>query len=91
MWSARIECQPRRRSASPASRGQWPGLSDNVPRNGRVGIGLRNTRARLERLYGAEHAFLLGRSQWGGLLITIEVPLRDPHVKTPAVGLLNKE
>jgi LytS/YehU family sensor histidine kinase len=40
------------------------------------GVGLANTKARLRRLYGADHAFRLERGQAGGVLVTIELPYR---------------
>jgi two-component system, LytTR family, sensor kinase len=38
------------------------------------GIGLSNTRARLEKLYGAEHKFELSPVETGGLQISISIP-----------------
>ena len=39
------------------------------------GVGLSNTRSRLEALYGNKHRFSLSRPTQGGLLVTIELPL----------------
>jgi signal transduction histidine kinase len=47
------------------------------------GIGLRNTQARLERLYGDGHRFELGRGELGGLLVTIEFPFAGDPVSPP--------
>lgn len=41
-----------------------------------VGVGLTNTRARLERLYGAEHRFTVGDVAGGGVAVELELPLR---------------
>jgi sensor histidine kinase YesM len=53
-------------------RDDGPGISsDAVAANG---IGLRNTRERLEKLYGPFHSFQLTPAQGGGLQVTITIP-----------------
>lgn len=37
-------------------------------------VGLTNTKARLERLYGSEHRFELTNNPAGGLIVTLEIP-----------------
>ena len=51
-----------------------PGLPPDAPR--RKGIGLRNTRARLEHLYGAQFALELRNRPGGGAVAEIDVPFR---------------
>lgn len=41
------------------------------------GLGLANTRARLERFYGNRHHFRLENAADGGLLVVLELPLRS--------------
>jgi len=57
-----------------SSRDDGPGL----PAGGqpREGVGLANTRARCEQLYGADHRFEMANRPEGGLAIAITVPFR---------------
>ena len=50
------------------------------------GIGLRNTRARLERLYGSQHRLELTGGREGGFVVRIEIPYRSgaPRVESVA-------
>jgi signal transduction histidine kinase len=43
----------------------------------RDGVGLSNTRARLEQLYGASQTFLCGAGAQGGACVTIRIPFRS--------------
>ena len=55
-------------------RDDGPGLPDEGPARG--GVGLSNTRARLQQLYGAAHRFEIRNRERGGLEITLAFPLR---------------
>jgi two-component system, LytTR family, sensor kinase len=41
----------------------------------RKGVGLANTRARLEQIYGEEHELVLANAPEGGALVTLRIPL----------------
>ena len=59
-------------------RDDGPGLG---PALGGSGVGLANTRSRLEQLYGGEQSFELRAGQTGGAIATLSVPFH----KTPAL------
>jgi two-component system LytT family sensor kinase len=58
-------------------RDNGPGLSVNpiIKRTNGKGLGLANTRARLEQLYGASHHFELVNAPDGGLIVTLDIPV----------------
>jgi two-component system, LytTR family, sensor kinase len=57
-------------------RDNGPGLSVNRSSVNlfKEGLGLANTRARLQQLYGAAHRFELANDPQGGLIVTLEIP-----------------
>jgi two-component system, LytTR family, sensor kinase len=57
-------------------RDNGPGLSMNRSAVNlfKEGLGLANTRARLQQLYGAAHRFELANDPEGGLIVTLEIP-----------------
>ncbi|MCA1619730.1 MAG: histidine kinase [Acidobacteria bacterium] len=74
----RVEISAKRESGSLRIR-VWdngPGLKAITrPDDGlKIGLGLSNTRARLEQLYGASHRLELENAPQGGLLVTLEIP-----------------
>ncbi len=42
------------------------------------GVGLANTRARLQQLYGGSYRFDIANAPTGGALVTLEIPLQGP-------------
>ncbi len=52
-----------------------PGLTaDTLNQQVGKGVGLANTKARLERLYGSDHLLELSNGVHGGLVVTLEIP-----------------
>lgn len=60
------------------------GLPDDSPPE--EGVGLSNTRARLEHLYGEEFRFGLTPATEGGLIVRVEIPLRREPTANPRTG-----
>ena len=60
-------------------RDNGPGLGANQKADQvfRKGLGLANTKARLEQLYGAAHRFELAENPGGGLAVKMEIPQRN--------------
>jgi two-component system, LytTR family, sensor kinase len=71
-----IVAAPRNGVLSIQIKDNGPGLStdQNIISHVGKGVGLANTKARLERLYGAEHKFELSNDPVGGLIVTLEIP-----------------
>ncbi|MGH9944732.1 MAG: sensor histidine kinase [Pyrinomonadaceae bacterium] len=76
----RVEISAERQNGSLRLRvrDNGPGLSVNptAQQTSKEGLGLRNTRARLARLYGDAHRFELSNDPEGGLIVTLEIPFR---------------
>jgi two-component system, LytTR family, sensor kinase len=51
-----------------------PGIGEDAPKTSNGGVGLANTRARLQKLYGGRHTFTLSQAPQGGLQVTITIP-----------------
>jgi signal transduction histidine kinase len=54
-----------------------PGLAPAARINGGSGIGLRNTAARLEHLYGRRQRLSFSSGKQGGLLVDVRIPYRE--------------
>jgi sensor histidine kinase YesM len=54
-----------------------PGLPEGYTLPDREGVGLRNSRERLEQLYGENHRFILSNKSPRGLEVAIVIPIRS--------------
>ena len=63
-----------------------PGFGPDPESNDRNGwgIGLANTRARLEQLFGDRHVFTVSDRDGGGAVVEIQIPARRPEPGEPA-------
>jgi sensor histidine kinase YesM len=57
-------------------RDDGPGLSESKREAFKEGVGLANTQARLQQLYGAAQRFELANVDTGGLAVRLTIPLR---------------
>ena len=81
--AGRIEIEARRLKGSLQVRitDNGPGLAGNG-KNGRIlkeGVGLANTQARLQQLYGSDSRLDIANTAKGGLTVTLEIPLSGAH------------
>ena len=60
-------------------RDDGPGIEETQKAAGVAGIGLRNTRSRLEKLYGPAHSFDLCTADGGGLEVRITIPFHTEN------------
>jgi two-component system LytT family sensor kinase len=69
------------------------GLSNGPPGSKRLatkdGVGLSNTRARLQQLYGSAYRFELAGDPRGGAIATLEIPLLDFDAEPGGITQLN--
>ena len=56
-----------------------PGLGNGKSEHKSSGVGLKNTRERLQQLYGDNQAFTLAPNEPSGLRITINLPFEESH------------
>jgi LytS/YehU family sensor histidine kinase len=71
----RVEARRENGRVELSVRDDGDGLSETKNQTG--GIGLANTRARLEKLYGARHSFEIISPQAGGLEVKVTIPFRS--------------
>lgn len=85
-WAGKINISARRKDKT-----LWlqvsddgPGISEKALNSFNAGIGIRNTKARLERLYGAAYNFDLRNNEQGGATVILRIPycLVDEKVKS---------
>jgi two-component system, LytTR family, sensor kinase len=63
-------------------RDDGPGMRESRRPGSKHGVGLANTRARLEQMYGSDHTFHLNNHPEGGLLVVLELPFRSADEAT---------
>jgi signal transduction histidine kinase len=54
-----------------------PGFPGGDPFSSKTGIGLANTKARLEHLYGADHELRATNGATGGAIVVLELPVEE--------------
>jgi sensor histidine kinase YesM len=83
--NGRIEIRASRRNGwlQLQVRDNGSGIPTSSPDQFKQGIGLKNTKARLEQHFGAEHRFELVNSDSGGLEVLIAIPFREYTPATP--------
>jgi signal transduction histidine kinase len=64
-----------------------PGLNSND--HGKSGVGLANTRARLQQLYGEDHSFEMTNVADGGLVVKLEIPYQTGTAKIMECEMTN--
>ena len=75
-------------------RDDGPGLPEGSETALRAGVGLANTQARLEQLYGSNHRFDLRNRPEGGLEVALEIPFRlrpETALSTPRSALRSQD
>ncbi|MDJ0710185.1 MAG: histidine kinase [Woeseiaceae bacterium] len=59
-----------------------PGLGNGDNGQKSSGVGLKNTRERLQQLYGDQQAFTLAPNEPSGLTVTINIPFEEQHAQS---------
>jgi two-component system LytT family sensor kinase len=80
----RVIVQPQGKRLVVTVEDNGAGLSNKENERGGIGIGLRNLRSRLETLYGAEQKFEFAPRAQGGVIVSVEFPLRRARLAQAA-------
>jgi sensor histidine kinase YesM len=74
-------------------RDNGPAVSEPVDPAGRHGVGLRNTVARLEQLYGVAKGFTMTHGAGGGTVVELRLPFHLQSAVSPSrnAGVSGKE
>jgi two-component system, LytTR family, sensor kinase len=79
-----IESERRNGSLQLRVSDSGPGFQSSAAATvGRLGLGLSNTRARLEQLYGERQQIVFGQSEQGGGVVTVTIPFHTEAVSVP--------
>jgi len=70
-------------------RDNGPGLPKNRTPSASGGVGLTNTRSRLEHLYGASQHLQFSDTPGGGLTVTVVIPFRRDDIAKPTADTAN--
>jgi two-component system, LytTR family, sensor kinase len=62
-----------------------PGLTGTKSTTSGTGVGLKNTRTRLQQLYGSEHRIELKYAERGGFIVEIDIPFRIAETQSVQV------
>ena len=79
----RIELRARREKGKLKLEVRDNGVGLSPGRPPAEGVGLSNTRARLQQLYGERHRFELGNAPGGGLAVCVELPFHSANENVP--------
>jgi len=90
--AGRIEIHARRNNGTLCLqvKDNGPGLASSLESSSKLrgGVGLSNTRARLEHLYGAAHRFEMSDATGGGLQVTLEIPFEKSTIAQPEARVI---
>jgi LytS/YehU family sensor histidine kinase len=91
MQDGRITIQAKREEGRLVLRVQDNGAGLSPASPPREGLGLSNTRARLEQLYPQDHLFSLGTGAQGGVEVTVNIPFHQSLTSGPAAEEISSD